>query len=78
MTMKSWLLVASRPQVMQRSAKVAIVVGTILGVINHSDKMLAGNVDVITALKLGFTYLVPFSVSIWASVQAIITAESII
>lgn len=66
---QSWLQVAMRRDIVQRSAKVALVVGTILGLINHGDKLLAGTLDGESVVKILLTYLVPYSVSTWASVQ---------
>jgi hypothetical protein len=42
---------------------VALVVGTILVVINQPDVLLSGQVTALVVAKIGLTYLVPFSVS---------------
>jgi hypothetical protein len=42
---------------------VALVVGTILVVINQADVLLSGQVTALVVAKIGLTYLVPFSVS---------------
>ena len=65
----SWLRVAVRPDIVRRSLKVAVLVGTILALINHGDRMLSGSLDGEAALKIVLTYLVPYCVSTWASVQ---------
>lgn len=65
----SWLDVALRPDIVRRSLRVALLVGTILALINHGDRLLAGSVDGEAALKIFLTYLVPYCVSTWASVQ---------
>ncbi len=46
-----------------RTAVVAVVVGTVLTVINQLDVLLAGRATDTTWLKIGLTYLVPFLVS---------------
>ena len=58
-----------RPDIVRRSLKVAVLVGTILALINHGDRMLSGSLDGEAALKIVLTYLVPYCVSTWASVQ---------
>ena len=69
--MKSWLRLARRPDVAWRSARVAIVVGTILALINYVDRLFTGALVPLDLVKIGLTYLVPYSVSTYASVQAI-------
>ncbi|MEH6466535.1 MAG: nitrate/nitrite transporter NrtS [Porticoccus sp.] len=46
--------------------KVAIIVGTLLALINYGDKVLMGTMNTTDWLKLALTYLVPFGVS-WYS-----------
>ena len=65
----SWLRTALSPDIVRRSLKVALLVGTMLALINHGDRLLAGSVDGEAALKILLTYLVPYGVSTWASVQ---------
>lgn len=67
----SWLSLALRPEVLKRSLKTALIVGTALALINHGDAILALNIPVDRALKMAFTYFVPFLVSTSASVGAI-------
>ena len=69
--MKPWLAVACRRDVVQRSLRVAVVVGTILVLINHGDRIASGLATSADWLKMGLTYLVPDAVSTWASVGAI-------
>jgi len=49
---------------------VALVVGTILMVINQADVLLSGHASALTAAKIGLTYLVPFSVSTYSALAA--------
>ncbi len=67
----SWLSFALRRDVVARSTRVALLVGTILALINHGDRLLAMDLDGEAALKILLTYLVPYCVSTWASVQAL-------
>ena len=64
-----WTQLALRRDIVVRGVKVGLVVGTILAVINHGDELLAGDVDTDMLFKIILTYLVPYSVSTWASVQ---------
>lgn len=50
----------------RRSAKIAIVVGSVLNLINQGDALLAGHgIDPVKAL---LTYLVPFCVATYGAV----------
>lgn len=65
----SWLATATHPDIVRRSLKVGLVVGTILAAINHGDRIIAMNLDLASGCKIILTYLVPYCVSTWASVQ---------
>lgn len=65
-----WVRLALRRDIVSRSLKVGLVVGTILAAINHGERLLALDFDRDMLLKIILTYLVPYSVSTWASVQA--------
>ncbi len=69
---RGWLRIAMRPDVRQRSLKVALLVGIILAAINYTDRLLAGTMTAIDYCKMGLTFLVPFAVSTHASVSAIL------
>ena len=56
--MKTWLKLAVRLDVVVRSAKIAAVVGTILALINHYDRILAGTWTLVMLAKIALTYLV--------------------
>jgi hypothetical protein len=49
--------------------KTALVVGTILGLINHGSALLAGRLTVEHLGPLLLTYLVPFSVATYGQIQ---------
>ncbi len=56
--------------VCQRALVVALVVGTILMLINQADVLLSGHASALTVAKIGLTYLVPFSVSTYSALAA--------
>jgi len=49
--------------------RIALVVGTILGIINHYDMFLSGNYETSRIVKILITYLVPFSVSLYSTTR---------
>lgn len=67
----SWLATAGRPDVVRRSLRVALAVGTLLVLINYGDRLLAGDLRRLDWLKMALTYLVPYGVSTYASVGAL-------
>lgn len=69
--MRSWFAVAVEPDVVRRSLKVGVVVGTVLITINYGDRILAGSLQSGDWIKMGLTYLVPYAVSTYASVSAL-------
>lgn len=58
------------PPVLRRAITIALIVGTILTVINQGDVLLSGTITPLVLLKIGLTYLVPYSVSIFSALQA--------
>ena len=70
--MKDWLKVALRHDVVVRSLKVSAIVGTLLTAINQGDLILSGNLTSAAIWKIPLTYLVPFSVSMYACVSSIL------
>jgi hypothetical protein len=67
-----WFRLARRRDIVHRATKVALIVGTLLLLINHGDALLAGQLDGRRILKILLTYLVPYGVSTYASVRALI------
>ena len=61
---------ALRPPILNRSVKIAVVVGTLLNLINQGDRLFgAGDINWI---KLVLTFLVPFCVATfgaWAALR---------
>lgn len=56
--------------VCRRAIGVALVVGTILMLINQADVLLTGQASALVVAKIGLTYLVPFSVSMYSALAA--------
>lgn len=54
---------ACRPAVFRRCGLIALVVGTLLSLVNQGDVLLGGGLDGRMALKLAANYLLPFAVS---------------
>ena len=50
-----------------RSLKVALVVGTVLALINHYDAILSGTLGTTGTLQVLLTYTVPYSVATYGS-----------
>ena len=74
--MNNWFRIASRKDVVARGLKVSLLIGTILTAINQGDVILAGELDATNAWKIPLTYLVPYLVSTYASVSAILADRS--
>lgn len=69
----SWLEAATLNEVVTRSMRVSLIVGTILVGINHGDVLLGAGLSPGMFWKIPLTYLVPYSVSTYASVDAILS-----
>jgi len=55
-----------------RALKYAVVVGTVLVVINHGNAVVAGTLDAVRYVQMALTVLVPYCVSTASSVGAIL------
>jgi hypothetical protein len=73
--MREWLRIARRRDVVARSGKVGLMVGTILVGINYGDRLINGNILPIEWAKMLLTYFVPYCVSTYASVSAVLSAR---
>ena len=51
------------PANLRRTTRIALVVGTVLTLINQGDVILGGDATWVTAVKVGLNYCVPFMVS---------------
>ena len=73
--MNNWFEVAMRGDVVSRGLRVGLVVGTILVAINQGNRILAGEWSTEVLFKVVMTRLVPYCVSTYASVSAILAQE---
>jgi hypothetical protein len=69
--LKVWFAIATRPAIVKRSVRVALVVGTLLTLINQGGRLLAIDIDAPTLARIVLTYVVPYCVSTWAAVGAL-------
>jgi hypothetical protein len=51
------------PKVVSLALRVALVVGTVLNVINHFDLVLGAPLTQMALVQIGLTYVVPYCVS---------------
>jgi hypothetical protein len=61
--MREALRICFRREHLRRTVKIALVVGTILTLINQLDVIVRGDATSITWVKAGLNYCVPFIVS---------------
>ncbi|WP_299042047.1 nitrate/nitrite transporter NrtS [uncultured Tateyamaria sp.] len=69
-TTTAWDIATDRT-VVKRAAKIAFVVGVIIAMINHGDRIMGGQMDAAAWMKCALTFLVPYSVSTYSSVMAV-------
>ena len=74
--MSKWIAIATRRNVLKRCLKVSVIVGTILVAVNQGDAILGGASGSQLYWKIPLTYIVPFMVSTYATVSAIIDNET--
>lgn len=67
----SFFEIARSRSVVKRATRVAVLVGIVLGLLNHGDAIFTGTLTGLQAAKIGLTFLVPYSVSTYSSVLAI-------
>jgi len=70
-TSSSFLSIALSRAVVISAIKVAVIVGTILALINHYDKLATFNFKRSDLFKILLTYFVPYGVSTWSAVKAL-------
>lgn len=58
------------PTIVWRAASVALVVGSILNVINHYDLLFGKPLAAQTLIQIALTYIVPYCVSTHGQVSA--------
>jgi len=68
---KNFLVIAISYPVFCRAATIALIVGVILALINHGDKLLTTGLSRGDIAKILLTFLVPYCVSTVSSVLAV-------
>ena len=71
------LRLAKRPSIVRRGLKFSAIVGTILVLINHGDRLIRGEFDTTQGLQVLLTYVVPYIVSCLSSVQSLLESEPV-
>lgn len=74
--MSEFIDVARRPDIVRRSFRVALVVGTILVMINYFDRLFTGTLGSGDFAKMALTYCVPYCVSTYGAVSAVLAGRS--
>lgn len=69
---REWCALACRGSVIRRGLKFAVIVGSILIAINHGDAIVSGELSSANYIKMGLTVVVPYLVSVFSSVGAIV------
>lgn len=72
-SIETWVSVAIRRDIVRRSVRVAVLVGTILVGINYWDRIIEGSLTGGDGIKMLLTYFVPYGVSTYASVSAVMS-----
>ena len=67
---------ALQPAVVRRGLTYSVVVGSVLIAINHGDALLKGDVDKARIAKMVLTAVVPYLVSTFSSVGAMLGAAT--
>lgn len=63
MTVREALRICARREHLRRTIRIALVVGTLLTLINQADVILGGDATALVWVKAGLNYCVPFAVS---------------
>lgn len=73
--MNTWFEIAAQKNILTRAIKVAVVVGSILMMINYGDIIMSNGLSFKEITKITLTYLVPYCVSTYSSVEAVCAAK---
>ncbi|MDF1875143.1 nitrate/nitrite transporter NrtS [Sulfurimonas sp. SAG-AH-194-I05] len=64
---KIYCEIAISSSIVQRAIKVSLIVGSTLNLINQGDALLLLDIQNLSYLKLGLTYIVPYSVTTYTA-----------
>jgi len=73
--MKVWLTLCFTKPVVKRASWSALIVGTILILINHGNSILRGEVDLTRIIQMCLTVIVPYIVSTVSSVSTLMSMK---
>ena len=71
------LSIAASHSVRRRAAFMSIIVGTVLGLINHGDAIFQGTISTPDTVRIMITYLVPYCVATVSSVLAALENQEV-
>ena len=71
-----WFKIATQQNIVLRAFKLALIVGSILMLINHGDVLLNNELTSKGFIKIIVTYFVPYCVSTYSSTEAICIIEN--
>ncbi len=57
------LRLSFRTSTLRRTVVIALIVGTLLSLVNQADVIVSGNADAVTWVRIVVNFLVPFCVS---------------
>ena len=72
---KHWFAIAFQAEIVRRSLRISLIVGSLLTLINNADVIWSNGLDLVLGLKVLLTYCVPYAVSTYASVSTVIAAN---
>lgn len=70
-SLSRFMRLALSGEVVKSAIKVALIVGTLLALINHGDSLLQMSLNAENIVQILLTYLVPYCVATYSSVKAI-------
>ncbi|MBW8192521.1 nitrate/nitrite transporter NrtS [Neiella marina] len=69
------ILTALRPSIVTTSVRIALVVGSLLVLINHGPSLLSGHVYLGQLWQIGLTYLVPYLVASYSAAKTVLAMD---
>jgi|AntAceMinimDraft_12_1070368.scaffolds.fasta_scaffold374065_2 hypothetical protein len=73
--MSVFIKTALKPAVLSTALRISLLVGTLLALINHSPAIFSLTVSPQNFVQIVLTYLVPYGVSTYSSVKAIVSLQ---
>lgn len=70
------ILMALRPSIVTSSVRIALVVGSLLVLINHGPSLLSGHLYLGQLWQIALTYLVPYLVASYSAAKALLAVEN--